>query len=272
MRKRFILLIDFSEYSSNLIKYASDWSKEANSKILLLHQTMVLAPALADSESKQQIAQHTNQEALEKLKTLARTLIPNTVHVSYSVSENPLLFTLSKLLAEPFENLVFIGLKGTGIFKKIFLGSTALEIIRNTKNIVVAMPKEIDSYSHEKIFIAVNEKKPLNLLELNNFLKFVDNENTHITFFYLAQPDEKTKDVEKKLQELSEMFADRFNTAYAIYQGKNRLEDIKKVINNTIDEILIVQRGSRLLTDQIFRRFLINELVYEGQTPLIVLP
>lgn len=36
--------------------------------------------------------------------------------------------------------------------------------------------------------------------------------------------------------------------------------------------MLVVQKGSRLLTDQLFRQFLINELVYEGQTPLIVLP
>jgi hypothetical protein len=27
-----------------------------------------------------------------------------------------------------------------------------------------------------------------------------------------------------------------------------------------------------LLFDQIFRRFLVNELVYEGHTPLIILP
>jgi len=76
----------------------------------------------------------------------------------------------------------------------------------------------------------------------------------------------------KNLRELCAMFVDRFNTDFAIYEGNNPFEDIKKVINNKIDELLIVQKGSRLLTDQLFRRFLINELVYEGQTPMIVLP
>ena len=272
MRKRFIILIDFSEYSSNLIKYASDWSKEANAEILLLHQTIILAPAMVDSETKQQITQLTNEEALQKLKELVKTRISNTVSVRYSVSENPLQFTLATLLEEPFENLVFVGVKGTGVLKKLFLGSMALQVIRNTKNIIVAMPKEIDKFTHEKIFVAVNEKKPLNMVELNNFFHFMDAKNTSITFFYLAKPDEKTKGIEKQLQELSETFADRFNTDFAIYEGQHRLEDIKKVINNTVDEILVVQKGSRLLTDRLFRRFLINELVYEGQTPLVVLP
>lgn len=158
------------------------------------------------------------------------------------------------------------------MIKKIFLGSVALEIIDRIDNIIVAIPQEISSFSHQKIFIAVTEKYPLNIQELNRFLNFIDSENTNLTFFYLAKPNEKTMDMEKQLRGLKELFSDRFNTDFEIYEGSNPFEDIKKVINSKIDEMLIVQKGSRLLTDQLFRRFLINELVYEGQTPLIVLP
>ena len=82
----------------------------------------------------------------------------------------------------------------------------------------------------------------------------------------------RANSVKKYLTDLTLFFADRFDTTFAIYEGSNPFSDIKKVINNKIDEILIVQKGSRLLTDQLFRKFLINELVYEGQTPLIILP
>lgn len=272
MRKRFILLIDFSEYSSNLIKYACNWSKQTNAELLLVHQTIVLSPALTDDKSKQEITQYANNEARQKLKALAKTLIPNTIKVSYSVSESHLHLTIDKLLTEPFENLIFVGVKGTGLLKKIFLGSVALDIIDNTKNIIVAMPKEIDVFSHEKIFVAVSEKNRLNVEGLSNFLKFIDNKNTNITFFYLAKPNEETRGMEKQLQKLSEMYADRFNTNFAIYEGKDPYNDIKKVINSNIDEILIIQKGSSFMTDLFFKRFVINKLVYEGQTPLIVLP
>lgn len=272
MKKRFILLIDFSEYSGNLIKYAYDWSKQANAELLLVHQTIVLAPALTDNESRESIAQYTNEEALQKLRSLAKELIPPRENVSYLVTESNLQFTLTKLLEEHFENLIFVGLKGTGLLKKIFFGSVGLQVIDNTKNIVVAMPKEIAVFSHERIFVGVTDKHPLNILELNNFLKFIDKENTTITFFYLSKPFEKTKGIEKQLRDLSAMYSDRFVTGYAIYEGNNPSADIQKVINNKIDELLVVQKGSRLLTDQFFRKFLINELVYEGQTPLIVLP
>lgn len=272
MKKRFIILIDFSEYSGNLLKYACDWSKQVNAELLLVHQTIVLTPGFADYESSKSIAEHDNDEALQKLKALVKELIPPSVKASYSVSESNLQLTLPELLAEPYENLIFVGLKGTGFLKKIFLGSVALQVIDNTKNIVVAMPKEIDTFSHKNIFVAVTEKHPLNLLEFNKFLKLIDNENTSITFFYLSKPKEKTKGTEKQLRDLSALFADRFKTGFEIYEGNNPFDDIKKVINNKIEEMLIVQKGSRHLTDQLFRKFLINELVYEGQTPLIVLP
>lgn len=272
MKQRFILLIDFSECSGNLLKYAYDWSLQTNAELLLVHQTIAVVPAFAESSTKDDATREANEKALSQLKELAKSLLPSLDKVSYSVSENHLQFTLTQLLAEPFEHLIFVGLKGTGLLKKMLLGSVAIEIIENVNNIVVAMPEEISHFSHEKIFVAVTEKHPLNILALNNFFHFLDQGTTTITFFNLAKPNEAMIEIEKKLSDLSRLFADRFTTTFAIYEGENSFDEIKKVINHKIDELLIVQKGSRLLTDQLFRKFLINELVYKGQTPLIVLP
>ena len=272
MKKRFIVLIDFSAHSENLIKYAYDWSKQTNAELLLVHETAVLAPVLIDNRSRAEIAQQINAEALEKLKGLTNKILPYGLKVSYDVSENRLQTTIEKYLEEAFDNLILVGLKGTGLLKKIFIGSVANQVIDKTNNIVVAMPKEISRFSHEKIFVAITEKHPLNTPKLAHFLNFFDKENTSLCFFHLAKPNEKNKPMENQLKELSKLFEDKFNTSYEIYDGSSSFSDIKKVINNKIDEILIVQKGSRHLTDQLFRKFLINELVFEGQTPLVVLP
>jgi len=71
---------------------------------------------------------------------------------------------------------------------------------------------------------------------------------------------------------LTKHFSTRAQTQAIIYQSQNPSDDIKKVLNNKTKEILVVQRGSRLLSDRVSRKFMINELVYEGQTPLIILP
>lgn len=272
MKKRFIVLIDFSEYSGNLIKYACDWSKKVNAELILVHQSIVMAPALLEKESKQSIAQHTNEEAMQKLEALAKNLIPSTINVSFLVSDSNLRTIIPELLSEPFENLIFTGIKGTGFLKKIFIGSVALHVIENSNDIVVAIPKEISSFSQGNLFVAVSDKHPLNLLALNKFLNYIDSEKTSITFFYLAKPNEKTTGIENQLSELTGLYADRYKTSYTIYEGSDTFESVKEVIQNVHHEMLIVQKGSRLLVDQLFRRFLINELVYEGRSPLIVLP
>lgn len=272
MKKRFIVLIDLSDYSRNLLKYAYDWSLCIDAELLLVHQSIVLSPAFTERDTRERMATRTNDKALDQLKELVNDVLPPTEKISYSVSENQVEFTLSDLLNENFENLIFVGLKGTSLLKKIFLGSVAVQVIENTNNIVVAIPQEISRFSHEKIFVAVTEKYPLNILELNNFLQFIDEGKTTITFFYLAKPNEKLKGINKQLEDLARLFSDRFETTTAIFEGGNAFEEIRKVINNKIEELLIVQKGSRLLTDQLFRKFLINELVYEGETPLVVLP
>ncbi|MEQ9216856.1 MAG: universal stress protein [Cyclobacteriaceae bacterium] len=272
MKSRFIILIDFSRYTKNLIRYAYDWSKQANAELLLVHHTTVLTPALTDQATREQITGNTNNEALTRLKALVKELIPPSVEVSYFVSERPLQFTLNQLISGARKNLIFAGLKGTGLLKKLFLGSTVVHIIEEVNNIIVAVPKEISSFSQEKIFIGVTEKHPINTSELDRFLEFIGKKKTCLTFFYLALPNEETQEIEKQLKDLSYLYADRFDTKIKIYEQDNPFKNIKKVINKKEDELLIVQKGSRFLSDQFFRRFLINDLVYLGQTPLIVLP
>lgn len=269
LKKRFIVLIDFSVYSSNLLKYAHDFSKQINAELLLVHQTTVIAPAIANNEIKKRIALQANYEALLKLKELVKNVLPPNTKVDYSVSEVPLQWTLSWLLDERFENLIFIGLKGTGLLKRLFIGSVAADLIENTNNIIVAMPKDIKRFTHEKIFVEITDKHQMKILKSNDFLNYILKGAASITFFYLTKPSENTQQIEKQFKGLSKIFTDKLKTSFIIY---NSFTDIKKEINNKIEEILIVQKGSRLLTDKLFRKFLINELVFEGQTPLIVLP
>lgn len=272
MKKRFIVLIDFSKYSANLIRYAADWCAQIDAELLLIHQTTVLSPALADYQAKQEITQHTNNKSMTELKKLAREIIPSTIKISFWVSESHLNTIIPAMLTEAFEHLVFIGIKEAGLLKQIFLGSTAVDIIDHTKNIVIAMPKEISRFSHKKIFIAVAEKHPLNREELNKFLNFIDPQGTELTFFYLAKPSEETENIKKYLIELSQSYAGHYDSSYSVFEGNHPFEDIKEVINDKIDEILVIQKGSRFLNDQYFRKFLINELIYHGQTPMVVLP
>lgn len=272
MKKRFIVLVDFSEHSANLIRYAFDWAKLVDAKLLLYHNTTVVSPALADNETRNSIAQMVNEKAYDKLNLLSKSTLPENADVRCFASETNLLVALQNFLEEPFDHLIFTGLKGTGFFKKILLGSITIQIIENINTLLVAIPKEISRFSPTNLFVAVDDSHPLNVLGLNKLLNFAGGETKKITFFYFAKVNENTSAMENKLKELTLLFGDKYPSDYKIYLAEDAFEKIKLVVNNKTDELLVIQKGSREWTDQLLRKFLVNELVYDGETPLVVLP
>ena len=272
MKKRFIVLVDFSEYSEHLLQFAADWSGRIKAEIVLLHSTPVLLPAMTPSESRKKISSIANVDALNKLKALSQSVLPPGTSARYIASEKPLIIVLNELLQQHFNQLVFLGIKETGLLKKVFLGSEAVKVIDGINNVIVAMPQNASCCSPESIHVAVQKKYPLKLFEFNKFLKFTNEEIKKITFFSFITADDDPNATEKYLKELAELYSENRETAYDLYHGNDELISLKNLISEKANEFIVLQRGSRLLFDQIFRRFLVNELVYDGRTPLIILP
>lgn len=272
MQNRFIVLIDFSPYSEHLIQFAYDWSKRINAEILLVHNTVVLSPVMTPHESKKELIHEANRDAFQRLKECAEAVLPKGTSVKRLVSEKELVILLRQLLLEPFNHLVFLGIKGTGLLKKIFIGSQAVNVIDSINNLIVAMPENAACCSRESIHVAVHKDYPLNILDLDKFLNFTGDEINRIGFFSVLTPNDDPDSTEKYLKELTELYSGKRNTSYKIYEGNSAFEDLKSIISKKKDEYIVVQRGSRTFLDQMFRKFLINELVYEGGTPMIILP
>ncbi|PKN70746.1 MAG: universal stress protein [Deltaproteobacteria bacterium HGW-Deltaproteobacteria-12] len=272
MKNRFIILIDFSPYSEHLIEFAYTWSKSINAEMLLVHNTIVLLLALTPYESKIELTRIANAEALEKLKKYAESVLPKEASFKFLVSERHLVYQLRALLRGPYNNLVFLGLKGTGLLKKIFIGSEAVKVIDRIDNLIVAVPYKPDCCSHETVYVAVHKNYPLNIIEFNKFLNFGKNQISKIVFFSGLTPDDDLYYAEKYLRDLVDLYSDKYHVSYEKYEAESGFQDLKRVIAGKKNEFIVVQKGSKMFLDQMFRKLLINELVYEGNIPLVILP
>ncbi|MCU7574826.1 universal stress protein [Riemerella anatipestifer] len=74
MKKRIIVLVDFSEYSENLLKYASDWGSKVDVELVLVHQNNVLVPALADYKIETKLLEILMRKPLINLEVLSNLL------------------------------------------------------------------------------------------------------------------------------------------------------------------------------------------------------
>jgi len=272
MKNRFIILVDLSSDSEHLIRFAHQWSQNIGADMLLVHHTLVMLPALTPFESKKKLTKIANQESLDKLRRLAETVLPGLMSIRFFVSEKPLVHQLRTLLRGPFNNLVILGLSKKGLLEKLFIGSEAVKVIGGIDNLIVAVPLNPECCSSETIHVAVQKNNPLNIVDFNKFLNFREVSIKDIIFFSVLEPGDDADDAEKYLKDLTELYADRYGAAYEVYKNQSGFQDLKRIILSKKDEFIIVQRGSRMFLDQIFRKFLINELVYEGNIPLVILP
>lgn len=86
MKKRFLVLIDFSPGSADLLRYAYDWSRVVHAEILLVHHTSLLLPVFTDHDSKLALKKMAKDGALEKLKNFAKETLLNTARIQYFVT------------------------------------------------------------------------------------------------------------------------------------------------------------------------------------------
>lgn len=272
MKKRIIALIDFSLYSENLIKLAAYLSDAIKAEIILIHQVPGIVPALADVKSRRELIELEKSEALKNLKQVSRKVIPFEKKISYLATERPLSVVLPELGSRDSDDLILLGLKGTGILKKLFIGSTTLKIIEDLNITAIAVPVKTDDLQLERLVIATNYRFPLNKTALDNLLRNFSESVDEILFFSVITPDDDDIETLKYLKELNEYYQDRITSGLKMYEGKNAFEEIKSLMKGDNRSFLVVQKGSRTINDQVFRKFLINDLVYHGSIPLIILP
>ena len=272
MKNRFIVLIDLSPFSAHLLRFAYEWGRRAGAEMLVVHNTSAVTPLMTPHETKTQLIDMANKEAWEKLKTCTETTLPAGTSVRHLVSEKNLVTTLRPLLEERFFNVVFLGIKGTRLIKKFFIGSAAVHIIDSIGNLIVAIPPNAPCCAPDVIHVAIQKNYPLNILEFNKFLRLNGEEISKIVFFSVIADDDDQNATEKYLNDLTELYSEKCDVAYELYIGKNARKDLKKVIQQKQHEFIVVQKGSRMLLDSMFRKYLINELVYRGNTPLIIVP
>ena len=273
MKYKNIVLIDFSDCSKSALKFAKKWSIRTGSTLEVIHQLNISSPGATSADSEKALYNSSLMDAEKKMNLFLAENITEGTKPHFSIRKSSLVKQIETLNSEKnTKNFIFLGLKGAGIMKRIFIGSEAINIIENTNNITFLIPNEFESEGINTLNIAVSENFSLNLLEFNLFLKQFGNEKPNLNFFSFSSSGNTSKEIEKLFSSLRELYED-YPTSFNTFPfPSNKLEGIKEIIEEANDQLLVVQRGTRYLTDHLFRTFLINELVYDGKTPLVVLP
>lgn len=267
---RIYALIDFSAYAPVLVRYAHTLSQAWRCEVTFVHQTITAVPALADDDSKQHIMLVQQREALDRLKALVSTEVL-MLHAHFQVTDKELVQWLLDLDHVQYHNWVLTGLKGTGTLQQIFVGSTTNQIIEHTDLPVIALPLLRQVAYPKKIALGMHHKHPINMPVCRQMLEHLRIHSPYLTFFTIITKEEEEAAATTYLREVAAAFPEwEINTR--VYRGVQPMEQMKAMMLAQPHTVLMLQQGARSLTDLLFRRFMINDLVYDGNIPLIVIP
>lgn len=266
-KNRIILLIDFSKYTDILCKTALSFVDILNADVVLVHQVSAATPGMASIDSREKIVESAKQEAFYKLTLLSDNF--DSSRVGIRVSEKNILTILEDLADEEYFDWVFAGVKGTGILRKLFIGSTTINVIDNTHLLTVAIPLKEEVAIPRKLIMAVNYKYPFHHQQLHDVLKSLTGTLEQVEFVTVVK-DEHQAPYKAYLDEVLDMFKE-YKPSSKTFESDDAFSEIRDYIRGQKDTYLVVQQGSRTFADTLFRKFMINELVFAGSIPLIVL-
>lgn len=273
MRTRLIVLVDFS--ADNLLKFAGLWSEILKADLLLIHQVPGLIPSMADNQSRSLIIEQEKKDGMSKLKALAKAHFPQIKEVKFHVSEQSLQTTIQSVTSQSgsFYNLILMGLKKRGFIQQLIFGSTISRLIDEINLPFIAVPTDIEAFIPDKLIIAISYHYPLNLTAYEAFIHAIEDTIQVSEVISVVTSKDNESASEQYVITLTDELKKKLPTTYKLYLGEEPFKEIKSYSHREQENsLLVVQKGSRTLSDQFFRRFLINELVHDGSMPLVVIP
>ena len=270
MKKRFIVLINFSDHSKQLLSLAHHWKKKANAELLLVHQVVKPAPGIGESEMISAVKDLDRQTALNDLKSFAPNVIGKHERLQFHASTTHIISIIETLEAKDIIDYLFVGMNDKSMVDRLFFGSTVSELSKQLDKIIFAFPTITSNISIESLYVGVNEKYNINEEAFEHLIEIMSAVTSHLHFFSVVKPDENKANAEKNLQPLQAKYNNRISSSYKVLQSLDPGSAVKDyMINNK--GLFVIQKGGRSIVD-IFRRFLTTELIQMARIPIVILP
>jgi hypothetical protein len=264
------VLLDFSNYSIIEVKLAKKWADWHDIEVEVIHQLIPQIPSMADPDMRQKLVYDQKRDVSRIWFALQEEVFGTESVFKFEITTEPLTEYLKEIL-EP-EDMIMMGLKGTGKLKQIFLGSQVQSIVDKLNQITIAVPKSLENFEPTNLVVSVHPKFPLNQNAFNLFIQKRPKSIQTVTFLTIATSQDIPEDLETFLLNLSKIMLADLSVETMLFSGSDVFTEIKNHFQEKHDYFLLLQQGSRDFSDLLFRKFLINELVFDGSIPMVILP
>jgi nucleotide-binding universal stress UspA family protein len=273
MQDTIFVPIDFSAFTDQQLRLAKEWAFWLSSDLWIVHQMEDAIPSLASNTIRLQIHYENKRAISQEWFKLQTEIFDQNEKVNFDPISQDLIQYLAEKTQNSSENLIIMGLKGKGKLEQIFLGSKVTEVVEKLNQIIIAVPKMGHEVIPKKLIISVHPKYPFNLEILNKLIVKIEGMVEELVLISFAEENDNILDLENYLDEFkSKISSAGLQVFTKILAGDKFNNTALDQFEATENSYLILQKGGRTFRDKLFRKFMINELVYRASIPLIILP
>ena len=260
---------DFSKLSKIAIEYVLGLSKDTKLNITLIHVLDPSIPKARISTKKLEEAIKTSSEV--EMKELIRTIEKENTsnqNIKYKiVVDSYIEDAVEKYALNNDIDLVCIGTKGASGLKKIFIGSNAVAIIKNSSVPALTIPeyaryRGIDSVLYSSDLFNIDE-------ELGRVISFIKLLESSIHIVHVEEDNEesdlKVLNEEKKLRKL---FSYK-SISIKKLRNDSVIQGINDQIANIDADLLILFTHSTNLFEKIFQTSVTQNIAFQTRIPLL---
>ncbi len=162
-----------------------------------------------------------------------------------------------------------MGTTGASGMKKIFMGSTASNVLKNTNVPVLAIPSDFGSFNLNNITLALDNNTLDNKFIIKPLIDIVKKFDTTLNLLFVVNEDNEHTDIDSHIQDLLKQFGVNF-TYYKLTSDDSSQGILDFIENKNSNMLCIIHYNIGWLKD-LFHSSVSEDMAFESKIPLLAL-
>lgn len=269
-----IIATDFSDVASNAARYAAALGEHLKIKNLILYHSYhyIIHKDKAPQEKEYLHATHENAlAALEKQKSSIKNKIPSAISIQLITDSLPLVEGVDLLAKKHQSKLVVVGTTGKSKIEKVFIGSNAASLARDSSIPLLLIPEDAIFKAFDKAVYTCDLIKVEKTTPVESLFNIVKKWRLKLLILHVAQPNTPfSPNFVAEQQQLHELM-DELQPEYHYIENKNIVLGIMQFADDKAADLVIVLPKPHGFFESLFRRSTTKKLAVHANLPLMIL-
>jgi nucleotide-binding universal stress UspA family protein len=266
--RKILVPTDFSANAHQALEYAITIANQFGATIHVLHAYQ-LASSTGHLVSIDNIVQEDREKELNSALRKIKPLLKNNTSVEGYVRKGSSVETICRAAEKLSVDLIVMGTTGASGMKKMFMGSTANNVIKRTELPVLAVPADFKEFKLDNITISVDDQKVAEPYVLHPAVELANAFKTEVNLLHVVDSAEDDHEIDHKLQDHLKQFGVGYT--YFKLSAQDTSQGILEFINRKNSNLLCMIKHHRSWFQGLFHNSVSGQMAFESKVPILVL-